>query len=130
MGILVHINCLNKNPITIAIMKIIRIRISWILPLRAHKMRNSVWQTVSLLKWVIDVIHRAYLGLVYGQSWLYDLQQWLTKLTDIDKSESISFRIKWNVMIKKKIKYFQTILSFNQPFTDFWVQVTSSSFKQ
>ena len=41
---------------------------------------------------------------VCGQSGLYDLQN-----NDYQKN-----------------KYFQTILSFNQPFTDFLVQVTSS----
>ena len=56
--------------------------------------RNSTWYTVSLVKWVIDVIQRAYPGWVCGQSELYDLQQWLRKLTYIDKYESISIRIK------------------------------------
>ena len=69
--------------------------------------RNSVWHTVSLLKWIIDVIQRAYSGWVCGQSGLYNLQQWLRKFTYISKSESISIRFKWNViMISKKIKYF------------------------
>ena len=43
---------------------------------------------------VIGVIQRAYPGWVCGQSGLHDLQQWLRELTHIDKSESISIRIK------------------------------------
>ena len=48
----------------------------------------------TLLKWIIDVIQRAYPGWVWGQSELYDLQQWLRKLTHVEKYESITIRIK------------------------------------
>ena len=47
----------------------------------------SRWHIVSLLNWVIGVMERAYPGWDCVQSRLYDLQQWLRKLTYIDNVE-------------------------------------------